>query len=130
VRVVDTLSTSDGSTYVPDALLREVPFDLARFVTRDEWLVRGSVSVREAFLRAFTEDALLVPRNVVLDEVSAVFTRLSSIEAYAVTHSFRLALLSAYCVSGRELVSDPAVFALHFDTSKKRFGFGQWLTMS
>ena len=127
-RAVECLKKNSQAEYQPMGQLREIPFDLEKVCSKEEWAREGEVIVRRNFKKAFLEDRLLTSREELFREVKEVIhvcRKLSKRHRVAVvSHSFRLKLIEAFLETGGELEKRPELINDYILDHEKTYEFG------
>jgi broad specificity phosphatase PhoE len=128
MQTADILPKIPGTTVIPLAALREIPFSLLEMVTREEFEDRegGSRLVRIRFVEKFVENKLLQSRAQIEDNLEQLLSTLSKVEGenvVIISHSFFLKVLEAY-VTGFDIFKNPEVLAQFISPNTKTFPFG------
>lgn len=127
-RVKETVLTSKYQQSYALNELREIPFDLAKLCSRQEWNDFGSKIVRARFTEAFIKDELELSREQVVLECEKVFNYCLSQDVKfleVVSHSFRLKIIEAYIDTKGELAFKPELLANYISSGHKTYEFGQ-----
>ena len=122
-RAVDCIERDDNT---PLNLLNEIPFELSVLCTRDEWINRGSSVVRERFKEAFINDALLIKRSLIFEQIEDLIKICKTIdsEIAIVSHSFRIKLIEAYIKTQGEIKNNPELINQFIFDEIKTLDFG------
>lgn len=133
-RAVECLEVKENVRYFSDVSLREIPFDMSRMCSREEWSVERSKIVRRRFKEFFISDRLLISRNEIIRETRNFLARcyiLSKTSGITVvSHSFRLKIFEAFIKSQGGLTQTPSLIYDHIKDDKKTFEFGEGFSVA
>ena len=115
--------------------LREIPFDLKKLCTKEEWVDRKSEVVRERFKKAFIADTLMIKRKQLFEEVESLLRLCVRFhETYdnvtVVSHSFRLKLIEAYLGTDGKIKDNPELIHQYVFNNRKTYEFGRGFAIS
>lgn len=126
-RALECVASEEGTAYIVKQELNEVPFDLRRFHTKQEWEDSGSAIVRDAFVRGFVSDRLAVPRRRLFEEVRSLLGAMdrASARGYFISHSFRMKLFEAYFKTGGKVEREPELIREFVSLDRRTYDFGE-----
>lgn len=114
--------------------LREIPFDLTKFVTEVEYIEKGSTAVRTAFATAFCADELNISLANLKKEVEQLLEQAVELaeteNVYIVSHSFRMKLLEAYIKSQGQIFAKPELIYGYLSLAQKTYESGAGFEVS
>lgn len=125
-RVTDTLIIKDN--YIKMNILKEIPFDLEKMSSKDQWQKHKSNIVREKFKDFFIKDKLLLPRKQIMKEIIQLLQlcdQYKSKRIAVISHSFRLKIIEAYIKTKGEIEKKPELIHYFIQNDKKTFDFGR-----
>ena len=132
-RAVECVKQEKDVVFVVLDSLREIRFDLSQICSKNNWEKERSVAVRRGFKRAFVEDKLPVSREVIFKEIKELLALIknnySGQQVTVVSHSFRLKLIEAYCLSDGAIEKDPNLINSYLLDDRKTYEFGQGFTV-
>lgn len=117
--------------YQPAEELREIPFDLKRFITAEEFEKDGSQTVRRAFKKAFKTNQLGINRDKLFEDIETFLkqVRKSKVkEATAISHSFKLKLFFAFLETKGAIAQDYELIDKYILEDQKTYDFGNGFT--
>ncbi len=134
LRAIETAAILAGSApnkpQREEPSLTEIPFNMRHLVTQQEYESAGSNLVRERFVDAFVDDALLETRMSILQRAQYLLGMLAGLEYDVVTlvsHSFFMKVLEA-TVQGLPLEKDPEILRTLINPTQKTYPFGEGFT--
>lgn len=105
--------------------LREIPFTIHPYCTKDEYLQKGSMVVRNIFIEKFITNTLSLDRISIEKEVREIESMIQKHNDVAIiSHSFRLTILEAYFKTKGEIFKRPEKIKDYIQPEKKRYDFG------
>ena len=127
-RALECLSKQSGAEYISMNELAEIPFDLRKMCTEEEWNTQGSVLVRRKFKEMFVTDTLSIPRVQIFREVKAVIAQCKEYgtkDIQVVSHSFRLKIIQAFIATKGDIEKHPERIGEFIADDVKTFDFGK-----
>ncbi len=127
-RVIDTLPKTENLVYICIDILREIPFDLKKLCTKNEWEEKGSNIVRQRFKDFFIRDKLPSSREQIFDEAKKILCRCFMESKFnkvtVISHSFRLKIIEAFIKSNGKIESNPKLIHEYILDNKRTYEFG------
>jgi hypothetical protein len=106
--------------------LNEIPFSLAKYVTKKGFEISGSTAVRRAFIEAFVANDLNISHQELQRQLLEIIDlHKREPEALAVSHTFRLKLIQIYTQIGDELFNKPISIRDFIKQEVKILDFGE-----
>lgn len=116
--------TAASFTLLPE--LWEIPFDLTHYCSESAFTLFKGTAVRQAFIRAFVVDDLLIPHSVLEEEFKTIIELQNKPEdTLIISHTFRLAGLLAYIQIGHDLFTHPESITEFIKPDEKILDFGE-----
>lgn len=106
--------------------LHEIPFDLGRMVSKEEFAVSSSELVRERFIDQFVNDSLLESRQSIRARLETLFEEIENSNSSGlilVSHSFTMKIIEGLA-SGMDLFGNPKLLGQLIHASQKTYPFG------
>lgn len=129
-RVAETISCLSGIRESSESL-REIAFDVSRFIDERVWRSKGSAAVRDAFKEAFVTDTLIQKRSVLFTEIDMLLKRIRDEHIdVVVSHSFRLKLIETYIRTKGKIVEHPDLIHRYLLSDQKTYPFGGSFSVS
>ena len=133
-RVKEALALSSKTRFVEMHSLREIPFDLAAFVTREEWGKYGSALIRDRFKEAFIKDQFPIKRTTLIEEIKQVLRRCNDepvgSNIFVVSHSFRLKIIEAFLKTEGRLADNPELIHKYLKAEEQTYKFCHGFSIS
>ncbi len=133
-RAVECLKIRDGTRYVPVSLLKEIPFNIRKMCSKEEWFMDGSVLVRRKFKEHFVKNQLMMNRNEILEETKKFLARCyllsKTSEISVVSHSFRMKIIEAFIRTKGRIEKEPSLIHDYINDGIKTFGFGEGFSVA
>lgn len=106
--------------------LREIPFDLQKYCSQSAFNLFKGTAVRQAFVRSFVANNLLIPHQVLREELELVLAlKKDPNEILAISHTFRIRCLMAYEQIGQDLFKNPVRIGEFIQPENKIMDFGE-----
>lgn len=123
-----SLNKKCKSKFIASKALNEVPFDIQKMCTFEEWNAEGSTVVRRMFKEGFIKDTLLISREEIFKEIKSLFTSVQKIKnkkIFFISHSFKLKIIEAFVKTQGEVIRKPELIEDYIFDNKKTFDFGE-----
>ena len=125
-RAVGCINTETAASLKTLFALREIPFDLKKYCSQSAFDLFKGTAVRQAFVRSFIANNLLVPHQVLREELELVLAlKNESKEVLAISHTFRICCLMAYEQIGTDLFKNPVRIGEFIQPDQKIMDFGE-----
>ena len=106
--------------------LREIPFDIKKYCSESAFSLFKATAVRQAFIRAFMANDLLIPHQVLQQELELVLAlKARPEEILVISHTFRIRCLEAYEQIGADLFKNPVRIGEFIQPENKIMDFGE-----
>jgi len=129
-RAISCLNVDTTTTVRVEPALNEIPFDLMRYCSAEEFADKGSTAVREAFLHLFVTNQLAISHKKLQTEFEHILALSHEYpDALAISHTFRLRLLQTYLKTDQDLFADPKQVYNHLDPTEHWLSFGDQIAM-
>ncbi len=102
----------------------EIPFDLSLCVSREEFAIAPSQSVRAAFIELFCTDALAISHDELRNRFNQVLLRRQE-QLCVVSHTFFIKTMLVYDMLGDSLFTEPEQIRRYIKPHEKIMSWGE-----
>lgn len=125
-RAIGCIDTETATSLKTLFALREIPFDLKKYCSQSAFALFKGTAVRQAFVRSFMANDLLIPHQVLREELELVLAlKAESEEILVISHTFRICCLMAYEQIGVDLFKNPVRIGEFIQPDQKIMDFGE-----
>jgi hypothetical protein len=128
LRAISCLNSETATEVTIVPALNEIPFDLRLGCTAEEFAAKGSVVVRQTFIKLFVEDKLNISHHDLKNEFDYLLSLSEqNKDALAVSHTFRLKLLETYLKTNQKLFAEPTLIHNYLNPTVHFAHFGSFI---
>jgi len=110
--------------------LKEIPFTLKDFCSREDFEARKSTAVRSAFVEGFATNALSLSHTQLLADIHAI-EELYAADTYIhlVSHTFRMKVIQLYYKTNGKLFEQPEMIRALLPIHEHLLTFGETIVL-